>query len=106
TAEDPAEHPVAHQHRADRDGTAGECLGEKHDVGLYPPMLDREESPGSPEAGLDLVRNEERTVPAAQARQLGEVVVGRQVDALALDRLDEEGGDVTSRERFFGRAKI
>ena len=56
-------------------------------------MLDGEELAGAAQPGLDLIGDEQRPVLAAQRLNAGEVVLARQVDALALDRLDDEGGD-------------
>ena len=42
----------------------GDALGEDEDVGLDPDMLDGEEPPGAPEAGLDLIGREKDAVLA------------------------------------------
>ncbi len=46
------------EQRADRDVTAGQGLGEQHDVWLDIPVLDREEASGPAHAGLDFVGDE------------------------------------------------
>ena len=66
-------------------------------------MLAGEEAAGAAEAGLDLVGDEQRAVLAAQPLRLVQVAVVRQVDALALDRLEDEGGDVAGLQRALQR---
>ena len=83
--------------RADRHMAAGQRLGEQHHVGLDVPVLDREEVAGAADAGLDLVGDEQRAVFLAERGRARQKLVGRQVDALALDRLDDEGRDLRAR---------
>ena len=61
-------------------------------------MLEREEAPGAPDAGLHLVADEQRARLAAQRLRALQVVGRRQVHALALDRLDDERRHVAARE--------
>ena len=69
-------------------------------------MLAGEETAGAAEAGLDLVGDEQRAVLAAQPLRLREIAVVGHVDALALDRLDDEGGDVAASQRALQRGEI
>ena len=69
-------------------------------------MLEREKPSGAPEAGLHLVADEQRAVLAAQRLSPGEVPLRRQVDALALDWLDDEGGDFVARKLSSQRIEI
>jgi hypothetical protein len=57
-------------------------------------VLDGEESAGAAQSGLHLVGDEQGAMPAAQIGGRFEIVVGRHGYGLALDRLDDEGGDV------------
>ena len=82
------------------------AFAKQHHVGLDAPVLDREEAAGAAEAGLDLVGDEQRAVLAAELGAPREVVVGRHVHALALDRLDDEGRDLARRERALERGEI
>ena len=50
---------LAHEHHADRH-PATEALGQGHDVGHHRRLLEGEEGAGAPDAGLDLVEDEER----------------------------------------------
>lgn len=59
-------------------------------------MLPREEPPGAAEPGLYFIEHQQRVCPAAQDLCLGKVPVGGHVHALALHRLDEEGGHVAA----------
>ena len=69
-------------------------------------MLQREQPPGTAEAGLHLVHAEERPVAAAELLRAREVAVGRQVHALALHRLDEEERDVLAGELALERLEV
>ena len=57
-------------------------------------MLVAEEAPGPPHAGLHLVDDQKRALSPARGLDCPPVGLGGQVDPLALDRLDHEGGDV------------
>ena len=85
---------------------AGERLGEQHHVGLDLPVLDRQEPAGAAEAGLHLVGDEQRAVLPAERRGASAGSRRGHVDALALDRLDDEGGDLTRGQRLFQRRKV
>ncbi len=74
---------------------AGQALADAHDVGLDAVVLARPHRAGAADAGLHLVDDEQDAVLVAQPAQVGEPAGGRHdVAALALDRLDEDGGDV------------
>jgi len=64
-------HRLAHRDRTDRDVAAGQCLRHADHVGFHAPVLDGEKLAGAPEAGLDLVRHQQRAVGAAEPRRLG-----------------------------------
>ena len=56
--------------------------------------------PGAPGAGLDLVGDEQDPVAVAQLAQARqEVVLGDDVAALALDRLDDDRGELVGRHQ-------
>ena len=69
-------------------------------------MLDREEAAGAAEAGLDFVGDEQGAVPAAKLGGRLQIAVGGHVDALALDRLDDEGRDLARRQRPLERDQV
>ena len=69
-------------------------------------MLDRQETSGPPEAGLYFVGDEQGSVLAAQVERTLKIAVVRSDDALALNRLDDEGCHLSGVERFFEREKI
>ena len=100
------EDAFARQHRADRHVAAGQRLRQQHHVGLDIPVLDREESSGAADPGLDLVGDEQRAVLPAERGGARQKFVGRHVDALALDRLDDEGGDLARRQRLLERCEV
>ena len=104
--EDLVEDAFPRQQRADRHMSAGQRLCQQHHVGLDIPVLDRQKFSGAADAGLDLVGDEQRAVFAAQRGGTGQEFVGGHVDALALDRLDEESGDLARRQRPLERGKI
>ena len=89
--------PVAHELLAGQDPgqwqPGGDALGHDQDVRLDAPVLDGEHLAGPPEAGLDLVGDEQDPVLAgdlAEARQ--EPGRWHDVTALAEDRLDDDRG--------------
>ncbi len=69
-------------------------------------MLQREEAPGAPEAGLHLVADEQRARLAAERLRAGQVALRGEVHALALHRLDHERGDVAARELALQRVEV
>jgi hypothetical protein len=78
--------------RAHREAAA-EALREADDVGFEPGMLEAEPAAGAAEAGLDLVEDQERAALAAQSLRRVQELGGADVDAaLALHRLDDDGG--------------
>src|SRR5438128_12109473 len=80
--------------RADWDA-AGEPLCRGHYVGDYAPVLDGPEPPGSPEACLDLVGDEEQVVLVADLSDALDVAVrGHHDAAFSLDGLEDHGGVV------------
>jgi hypothetical protein len=88
--------PAGH-HRT--DGEAGpEPLGQSHDVGLYALVLTGEHPAGPSDARLHLVEDQQDAVPVAEFAQPGQEPGRRHdVTALALDRLDQDGGDLARR---------
>ena len=104
--EDFVEDALARQQRADRHVAARQRLRQQHHVGLDIPVLDREKFSGAADAGLNLVGDEQRAVFAAQRCGAGQEFVGGHVDALALDRLDDEGRDLARRQRPVERGQI
>lgn len=74
---------------------AGDGLAQQHQVGLDAAPLVAQELAGAGDAGLDLVADQQGVVLVAQRAGFAQVVVVRDDDAgLALDGLDEEGGDI------------
>jgi hypothetical protein len=69
-------------------------------------VFERKEASGAGDAGLHLVGDEQRVMAPAQRRRLAQIAVVRHVDALALDRLDDERGDVAGRQRAVERREI
>jgi hypothetical protein len=69
-------------------------------------VFHREELAGAADAGLDFVGDEQRAVFAAERERARQELVGRQVDALALDRLDDESRDLLRRQRALERCEI
>jgi len=90
----------------DRDVTAGQRLGEQHHVRFHIPVLDREEPPGAAHPGLNFVGDQQRAIAAAQSGRARQKFIGGHVDALALDRLDNEGGNLARRQRLFQCGEI
>ena len=80
-------------------------LPRDEQVGLRVVVLDRPHRPGAADAGLDLVVDPQDPVAVAQLAQLGREV-GRHRDeaALALDGLEDHGGDASPDRRARGTA--
>src|SRR6185503_18379649 len=79
---------------ADRHA-GSDALGNRDEVGLDAGVLDRPPAPGPAHARLDLVGDEDDPVLIAQLAQAAqEAGRGGEVAALALDRLDDDGGNV------------
>ena len=91
--------PLLHQlllghHKPDRH-PAPQTLGERHDVGDDSEMLRGEHLARAPDPRLHFVEDEQDTVLVAERPEPGEESVRRhEVSALALDRLDQDPGDL------------
>ena len=84
-------------HRAERHAR-GDALGRQQDVRLDAPVLDRPHLAGPAGARLDLVGDQQDPVLVADlAQALEEAVLGDDVAALALDRLDDDRRDLVGR---------
>ena len=84
-------------HRAERHARR-DALGGQQDVRLDAPVLDRPHLAGPAGARLDLVGDEQDAVLVADSAQaLEEAVLGDDVAALALDRLDDDRRDLVGR---------
>ena len=76
----------------------GDGLGRQHDVGHDAGVLEGPHAPGAAVARLDLVGDEQDAVPVGQLAQAAqEGSRGGHVAALALHRLDDEGGRARRR---------
>ena len=103
----------ARDHRGDRHVAAAERLADEHEVRLEPPVLEREPLAGASEPGLDLVDDEQRAVAPAQRLRALQIARRRKRHHPALNRLDDERGDVSvaqlrlqaARGRRTGRAR-
>src|SRR5438309_10552571 len=72
--------------------SCGERLGDGHDIGVHAVMLISKISPGSPQATLNFIENQQRSGALAQLpRQLQEFLAQGPDSALALDRLQANG---------------
>ena len=91
--------------RAARDVAAAQSLRQGDDVRLQVPMLEAKHLAGAPEAGLDFVADEKRAVFSAKLLGPIKEIALRDIDAFALDRLDDEGGDVAFRQLAFERRR-
>src|SRR5205807_7176207 len=92
------EHAAAGQQRARRHVTTRERLGQRDQIRLNAPVLEGQEPAGAPETGLNLVDDQQRAVAPAQLLGAGQIALGGDVDALALDRLDDAPGHVSAPE--------
>ncbi len=104
--EDGFVHRARHEERAHRDIAARQRLRHRHQVRLEPPVLEGEHPARPPEARHHLVDTEQRPVAAAQRLRALEVAVGRQVNPLALHRLDEEERHVLAPQLLLERLEV
>jgi hypothetical protein len=100
------EHRPTGERRADRDVATGERLRDGHDVGIEIPVFEREQASRAPEPGLDLVHRQQRPVAAAELLGARQVAGRGDVHALALHGLDQECGDVATRELARQRVEV
>ncbi|MNT02651.1 hypothetical protein D3C72_1371560 [compost metagenome] len=63
------EHPVAGHRGGQRQGAAGQRLGQRDDVGPDARLFEGEHGPGTPEAGEDLVKDQQQAVLVRQVAQ-------------------------------------
>ena len=76
----------------------GDPLRRQQDVRLHAPVLHRPHPPRTTRAGLDLVGDQEDPVLVADLSEpLEEPILGHDVPALALDRLDDDRRDLVGR---------
>ena len=69
-------------------------------------MLNSQEPAGTAEPRLDLVSDEQSPMFAAERSRSGQVFVGRDIHALALNGLDDERCDLTRTQRAIKRLEI
>ena len=83
-------------------------LGRHEDVRPDAPVIEREPAPGSPEAGHDLVGDEQHAVPAADVGDGRPVAVGRddRGQRRADDRLGDERGHGARARRLEGPVEL
>ena len=94
------------QQAPDRHAVA-QRLGHRHHVGLEALGLEGEPVPGAAEAGLHLVEHEQRVALGAQRPHRAQVVRARDHDAaLALERLEQDGGHRVRVERLVERGDV
>ncbi len=84
--------------RAAGDIAAAQGLGQGNDVRLEIPMLEAKHLAGASEAGLDFVANQKGAVFSAKLLGAVKEIAARIIHALALYRLDDEGGDIAFRQ--------
>ena len=104
--EDAVVHRFRHQQRPHRHVAAGERLRDRDQIRLEPPVLEREQLAGAPEAGLHLVDAEERPVAAAELLRAGQVTIVRELRSMPLNGLDDEDRHVLAAERRLERLQI
>src|SRR6267378_4644327 len=80
-------------YQTDRQARA-KALGQRHDIRLYIPVLRGKHLAAATYACLHFIENQQNAVPIAQLAQARQKSIGRYyVATLALNRLDQDGGD-------------
>src|SRR5262249_4388754 len=97
--EDFIEYLLADQKCRHWDMSTREGLGKKHHVRFDIPVLDREKAAGTPHPGLTFIGNKQSSALPAEIGGSLEVIADRHIDALALDRLDNECRDTIRMKR-------
>src|SRR5205085_2580405 len=82
---------AAGEQRARRHVSPGKSLRERHQVRFYSPVLECQEAPSAAQAGLHLVDDQKGPRLVAEFKRPREVVIWSEIDALALDRLQDQG---------------
>src|SRR4026208_2518089 len=84
-------------YQTDRQARA-EALGQRHDIRLYIPVLTGKHLAAATYASLHFVENQQKPGPTARWAQPRQKSIGRYyVAPLALNRLDQDGGDFAGR---------
>src|SRR5437764_638388 len=87
--------PFATEHGSNRDIAAGECLGENDDIRIdIAIMLEREKRSGATDTALNFVGNEQRAIFTAKSGSRSQIARRRNIHPLALDGLNNKGGNV------------
>src|SRR5205807_9806145 len=81
-------------------------LSDQHGVRLESPLLQREPLAGASETGLDLVDHEQRAVAPTQCLCCLQIAGRRRRHHAALDRLDDEGGNVSGTQLRLQAAEV
>ena len=88
-------HQVRARHGDAERQARGDALGDGDRVWLHAGVLDREHATGATHARLHFVSDEDNAVGLRQCAQpLEKLVRGDEVAALALNRFDDDGGDL------------
>jgi hypothetical protein len=95
---DALSHPRRAQRRRERQVAPGERLADAHDVRAHPRVLGGEQRPRAPEAGGDLVEDQQNVVLVTQCAQHPQIAGGVEAHSpRALDdRLDDHGGELAA----------
>ena len=97
--EDLIEYLLAGENSRDGHVSARQRFGKKNHIRFNIPVLDREKTASAADAGLNFVRDKQGSMSPAELSRAFEIIVGRHIDALALDRLDNKGRDRPRMER-------
>jgi hypothetical protein len=100
------EYFLAGQNGRDGHMSAGQCFGKKNHVWFDIPVLDRQEAASTADAGLNFIGDKQCSVPPAKIGSAFEIIIGRHIYALALNRLDNKGGRRPRVKRSFESNQI
>ena len=102
--EDFVKNPLSREKCSNRNVSARQRFCKENHIRLDVPVFNCQEAAGAAQSGLHFIRDEQGAVAPAEIRGKFEIIIVGDVYPLALDRLDDECGNVTRMKRPLKRA--
>src|ERR1051325_1943894 len=95
----PAVHDFAAAYTSGNRETTSHAFTHTDQIGHHVPVFAGEPFAGSAKTGINLIEDQQKTVPVAKFPQARKKIVGRNDDSrAALDRFDQQSADIVSRQ--------